>query len=240
MKWVVLTGDSGGLGGAILKALLSREGVGVIGLSRSFEEQQRKAKDGHPDRYVHVTCDLSHPDSIPDLYRDEMKPVGPIYGCVNNAASAYDDLVTNAQVDDLERMFRINVLAPILLTKYCIRDMILHETHGSIVHISSVSVRQGYNGLSMYAATKGALEAFSRGVAHEWGARGIRSNCVAPGFIETTMSSGLSDDQKERIYARTALREPTSAESVAESVVFLLSDAARSITGSVIDVDAGR
>jgi len=93
--------------------------------------------------------------------------------------------------------------------------------------------------LAMYASTKGALEAFSKNVAREWGSYGIRSNCVAPGFMDTQMSSSLSKENKERIYARTSLRTGTSIESVAETVLFLLSEKSSSITGQVIRVDNG-
>ena len=150
---------------------------------------------------------------------------------------AYDDIITNANVDRIERMFKINVYSPMMLTKYIIRDMLLHNNKGSIVNISSVSAHTGYKGLSMYAATKGAIEAFSKNVAREWGSKGIRSNSVAPGFMETNISSSLTDDQRNKIYQRTSLKKATSIESVAEMVLFLLSDESESITGTVINVD---
>jgi 3-oxoacyl-[acyl-carrier protein] reductase len=173
------------------------------------------------------------------LYKEDLKSRGPIYGLVNNAAMPYDDLVTNANEEDLNQLFKINTLSPILLTKAVLRDMILNRTKGSLVHISSVSTATGYKGLSMYGATKGALESFSLGVAREWGERGIRSNCIAPGFMNTKMTSTLDEDQKNRIYDRTGLGEPTDPQSVAAMVEFLLSDASSTITGEVIRNDAG-
>lgn len=115
----------------------------------------------------------------------------------------------------------------------------LHNTKGSIVHLSSISVHTGYKGLSMYASTKGALEAFSKNTAREWGEPGIRSNCLVAGFMETEMSSSLSDDQKNRIYQRTSLKKPVEKTSVAATIAFLLSDEANSITGQNIHVDNG-
>ena len=117
--------------------------------------------------------------------------------------------------------------------------MIYNKVSGSIVHISSISVHTGYNGLSMYASTKGALEAFSKNTAREWGRKGIRSNCVVAGFMETDMSSGLTNEQKDRIYNRTSLKKPTSKQSVASTIEFLLSDNSNSITGQLINVDNG-
>ncbi|CAM5190922.1 3-oxoacyl-[acyl-carrier-protein] reductase OS=Ureibacillus acetophenoni OX=614649 GN=SAMN05877842_101438 PE=3 SV=1 [Ureibacillus acetophenoni] len=91
----------------------------------------------------------------------------------------------------------------------------------------------------MYAASKAAIEAFSKTLAREWGSKGIRSNCVVPGFMETAISANLTEDQKERIYQRTSLKKETDISSVASTVLFLLSDKAKSITGAVVHVDNG-
>ena len=136
-------------------------------------------------------------------------------------------------------MYEVNVFTPLIITKYVIRNMILHRTKGAIIHISSICAHTGYKGLAMYASSKGALEAFSKDTAREWGERGIRSNVVVPGFMETAMSENLSEEQKDRIYKRTSLKKATSIESVAETVAFLLSDKACSITGQNIHVDSG-
>lgn len=238
MKTIVLTGDSGALGSTIAELLLER-GYKVVGISRRENDTVKRLKDRFGDRYIHIGFDLEKVGEIPQLYLNHLKPLGPLYGLVNNSAYAYDDIVTNAKYEELLRMFNINFFSAVMLTKYVIRDMILHGTKGSIVHISSVSAHTGYKGLSMYAASKGALEAFSKTVAREWGEKGIRSNCVAPGFMETPMSEKLSEEQKDRIYRRTSLKEPTDLRSVAETVVFLLSEESKSITGTTIMVDCG-
>jgi 3-oxoacyl-[acyl-carrier protein] reductase len=235
---IVVTGDSRGLGKEITQVLLEN-GNSVIGISRTETESTEEFQSKYNNSYYHIEFDLTNIDTIDDLYFDEIKPHGPIHGLVNNAAVAYDDLLTNADPHSLEVMFKVNTLAPILLSKYIIRDMILHRTKGSIVHISSVSTTTGYTGLSMYAATKGALESFSRGVSREWGERKIRSNCIAPGFMDTDMTEGLDDGQKSRIFARTGLGEPTSPKSVAETVRYLLSEDAASLTGETVRVDSG-
>ena len=126
-----------------------------------------------------------------------------------------------------------------ILTKYAIRNMLLHKVKGSIVHISSISAHTGYKGLAMYASSKAALEAFSKNTSREWGELGIRSNVIVPGFMETAMSATLSGEQKDRIYKRTSLKQATDINSVAETIAFLLSDKARSITGQNIHVDNG-
>jgi 3-oxoacyl-[acyl-carrier protein] reductase len=152
---------------------------------------------------------------------------------------AYDDIVTNLNLDSLEKMYMVNVFTPMMLTKFVIRQMLLHHIKGGIVHISSISVHTGYKGLSMYASTKGALEAFSKNTAREWGEIGVRSNCLVAGFMETEMSSSLSDNQKNRIYKRTSMKQPVDVNSVAKTILFLLSDDAKSITGQNIHVDNG-
>ena len=118
-------------------------------------------------------------------------------------------------------------------------NMVFNKTKGSIVHISSISAHTGYKGLAMYASSKGALEAFSKNVAREWGALGIRSNIICPGFMDTDMSATLSDEQKVRIFNRNSLKKPVEVESVSNAVLFLLSDSSEGITGQITHVDNG-
>ena len=238
MKTIVVTGDSRGLGNNICSKLLE-SGYKIVGISRKVSNQALELENNFKNQYIHINFDLSMTDKIKDLYLNQLKSEGPIYGLVNNAAMAYDDITTNAQLEPLEKMFKINVFSVIMLTKYVIRDMLLNDIRGSIVHISSVCAHTGYKGLSMYSATKAAIEAFSKTVAREFGSKKIRSNCVAPGFMETEMSNSLTLEQKDRIYLRTSLKEETQIESVSNTVKFLLSEESYSITGQVIHVDNG-
>lgn len=238
MQWIIVTGDSGGLGSAIVCTILEDGKYGVIGISRRENNVVDSIKKEYSN-YVHINFDLNNTTEVKRLYREEIRKIGSIYGLVNNSAMAYDDIVTNLDYEKLHMMYQINVYSPMMLTKYAIRDMILHKTQGSIIHISSVSAHTGYKGLAMYASTKGAMEAFSLDTAREWGIRGIRSNVVAPGFMETNISAKLTDEQKQKIYQRTSLKKATDVQSVAEMVYFLLSDKASSITGTVVRVDNG-
>ena len=238
MQWIIVTGDSGGLGSAIVRTILEDGKYGVIGISRRENNVVDSIKKEYSN-YVHINFDLNNTTEVKRLYREGIRKIGSIYGLVNNSAMAYDDIVTNLDYEKLHMMYQINVYSPMMLTKYAIRDMILHKTQGSIIHISSVSAHTGYKGLAMYASTKGAMEAFSLDTAREWGIRGIRSNVVAPGFMETNISAKLTDEQKKKIYQRTALKKATDVQSVAEMVYFLLSDKASSITGTVVRVDNG-
>ncbi|WP_107947369.1 SDR family NAD(P)-dependent oxidoreductase [Lysinibacillus parviboronicapiens] len=239
MKWIIVTGDSRGVGREIVHQILAETDFGVIGISRSSEEAAGEILVNYPSRFKPLSYDLTNVDGVKQLYLEKIRKIGPIYGLVNNSAMAYDDIVSNLNVQQLQTMFQVNVFAAMHLSKYVIRDMLLHKTQGSIVHISSISAHTGYKGLSMYAASKGAMEAFSKNTAREWGSKGIRSNCVVPGFMETSMSTSLTEDQKARIYQRTSLKKETDISSVASTVLFLLSDQAKSITGTVVHVDNG-
>jgi 3-oxoacyl-[acyl-carrier protein] reductase len=220
------------LGLQIAKTLLDK-GYLVIGISRTKTNEF----DDY-DNFKHLLFDLSDSVNIEKFMKENFNKT-KIYGFVNNAAIAYDDLISNMKLDNLQTMYNVNVFSPFLITKFCLRNMILNKVKGSIVHISSISVHTGYKGLSMYASTKGSLEAFSKNTAREWGKLEIRSNCVVAGFMETDMSGTLSNEQRDRIYKRTSLKQPTDIKSVANTVEFLISDKSNSITGQNINVDSG-
>ena len=236
---ILLTGVSSGLGLQTASLLLA-EGKQVFGLSRQRSPGLNELLAQYPAQFHWKAIDLSQHEELKSSVFQQLIPADTaLHAFINNAAVAYDDLITNLQVDRLTQLFAINVVAPMLLSKWVIRNMLLHKQEGSIIHLSSISVHTGYKGLSMYAATKGALEAFSKNAAREWGTRGIRSNCVVAGFMETAMSAGLSEEQKARIYKRTSLKQATAVESVAKTISFLLSEGASSITGQAIFVDNG-
>jgi 3-oxoacyl-[acyl-carrier protein] reductase len=236
---VIVTGISRGLGLKTAESLLMN-GWTVYGLSRSKTQELDDLLIRFPDTLKWLPYDLGDAENIrQSIFKDWIGLDVPVHGLVNNAAMAYDDIVTNLHLDPLEKMYRVNVFTPMMLTKYAIRQMLLHRVRGSIVHVSSISVHTGYKGLAMYASTKGALEAFSKNTAREWGEVGVRSNCLVAGFMETEMSASLSENQKNRIYQRTSLKQAVDVNSVAETIEFLLSDKAISITGQNIHVDNG-
>lgn len=236
---ILVTGCSRGVGLEICRTLLE-EGHTVYGIARSYSTNFKELQNKYKDSLYFKSVDLSDSENVRNnIFKDFISNKIILHGFVNNAALAYDDIVTNLNIEKLQAMYSVNVFTPMMITKYALRNMILHHTKGCIVHISSISAHTGYKGLAMYASSKGALEAFSKNTAREWGALGIRSNVIVPGFMETAMSSTLTDDQKDRIYKRTSLKQATSVKSVAETVAFILSEKASSITGQNIHVDAG-
>lgn len=236
---ILVTGCSRGVGLEICRVLLE-EGHCVYGVARSHTDEFKALETAYEGKLFFRSIDLADSENVRKaIFKEFVTNEIVLHGFVNNAAVAYDDIVTNLNLDRLKAMYDVNVFTPMMITKYAIRNMILHKTKGSIVHISSISVHTGYKGLAMYASSKGALEAFSKDTAREWGGIGIRSNCVVPGFMETAMSASLTEEQRNKIYARTSLKTATSIESVAETVSFLLSEKASSITAQSILVDNG-
>ena len=236
---ILVTGCSRGVGLEICKVLLA-QGHSVYGVARSHTDEFKALESEYKEKLFFKSIDLSDSEGArKSVFKEFISNDIVLDGYVNNAAVAYDDIVTNLNLDRLKAMYEVNVFTPMMITKYAIRNMLLHKTKGSIIHISSISVHTGYKGLAMYASSKGALEAFSKDTAREWGVMGIRSNCVVPGFMATAMSSSLTEEQRDKIYARTSLKAATSINSVAETVAFLVSNKACSITGQSIHVDNG-
>jgi 3-oxoacyl-[acyl-carrier protein] reductase len=235
----LVTGCSRGVGIEICRVLLE-QGHNVYGIARSYTDEFKSLEEKYGGSLHFKSIDLSDSECVHKVvFKEFINNKIQLHGYVNNAAMAYDDIVTNLNLTKLQSMYAVNVFTPMMITKYALRNMILHHTKGCIVHISSISAHTGYKGLAMYASSKGALEAFSKDTAREWGELGIRSNVVVPGFMETAMSSTLTESQKDRIYKRTSLKAATSVNSVAETVAFILSDKACSITGQNIHVDNG-
>ena len=239
MKRVLVTGCSQGLGLVTAEHLL-RGGWQVTAVQRSTSAALDQLQLDFPEQLRIFQWDLTQTQGLEEQFRDCWYPDNqPVHGLVNDAAMAYDDLISNLDLGRLSQMMLLNVQAPMALSRAVIRRLLLHRQGGSLVHVSSICAHTGYKGLAMYAATKGAVEAFSRTLAREWGSRQIRSNCVVPGFMETPMSQSLDAAQRERIFRRTALNAPTSPSSVAATIAFLLSDLSGSVTGQNFIVDAG-
>ena len=240
MRNVVVTGGSRGIGLAIVRRLASA-GYRAIAVARRESEELREAVEAvtKDSGAIHFrACDLSAVHAIPAFVKSLRDEFGPLYGLVNNAGLGTEGLLATMHNSEIDALVRLNVLSPMILTKYVVRHM-MADGAGRIVNMSSIIASTGYNGLSVYGATKAAATGFTRSLAREVGKVGITVNAIAPGFIDTELTEGLSDDARKRIAGRSALRRLPEVDDVARMVEYLLGDGGRNITGSVLTVDAG-
>jgi len=241
MRNVIVTGGSRGLGLGIA-AKLTAAGYSVIAVARKTSAPLTAAIEAtawSKTGALHfAACDLGEIEKIPDLVRGLRKQHGPIYGLVNNAAIGTDGVLATMHNAKIETLVRVNTLAPIVLTKYVVRQM-MADGGGRIVNVSSIIGFTGYSGLSVYGATKASMLGFTRSLAREVGRLGVNVNAVAPGFMDTEMTQGLEGEQRAKVARRSALRRLPEVDDVANAVEFLLGEGGKSITGTVLTVDAG-
>jgi len=241
MRKVIVTGGSRGLGLAIVRRLVC-EGYGAIVVARRMNDPLaasiEEAERSRPGSMQFAPFDLEDVSGLAEFVKELRTELGPIYGLVNNAAVGTDGSLALMPNADIERLIRLNVLSPIILTKYVVRHM-LADGGGRIVNVASIAGFTGYSGLSVYGATKASLIGFTRSLAREVGRRGVNVNAVAPGFLDTDMTQGLDEERREQLARRSALRRLPDVSDAADAVEFLLGSRARSITGTVLTVDAG-
>ena len=241
MRNVIVTGGSRGLGLAIVRRLTC-DGYRVIAVARKMDDQLastlEQAERSRPGSLHFRPFDLGEIRQIPNFVNTVRKDFGSIYGLVNNAALGSDGALALMHDTEIERLIRINTCSPIVLTKYVVRHMMAHGG-GRVVNVASIVGFTGYSGLSVYSATKASLIGFTRSLAREVGRLGVNVNAVAPGFLDTEMTQGLEGDRRERVMQRSALRRFPEVDDVADGVEFLLGPKSKSITGTVLTVDAG-
>ena len=234
-KTVIVTGARRGLGLAISQHLAA-DGYRIIAVARSESPELNALCDGEK---VFFECfDLSLIDQIHPWVTTLTKRYGRIYGLINNAAIGNDGVLATMHERDISQLLMINLQSPIVLSKYVSRSMLL-EGVGRIVNISSIIASTGFSGLSVYAATKAGLIGFTKSLSRELGKAGITVNCVAPGYMDTDMTRGISSDKLASIKRRSPSGQLASIEDVAASVSFLLGEGGSMITGTTITIDAG-
>ena len=241
MRNVIVTGGSRGLGLGIAKALAAG-GHRVLAVARRPSDELAAAAEaaaaaGRGEIHF-VAQDLGEIDAIPPLVQELRRRHGAPYGLVNNAGIGTEGLLATMHVSQIEALVRLNTVSPIVMSKYVVRGM-MAAGEGRVVNMSSIIASTGYNGLSVYGATKASLVGFTKSLAREVGRLGITVNAVAPGFVETELTGALDEAQRQQIAKRSALKRLAAVEDVAAAVAFLMSDAARNITGTVLTVDAG-
>jgi 3-oxoacyl-[acyl-carrier protein] reductase len=238
---IIVTGGSRGLGLAIARKLAT-SGYTVIAIARketdALNATIRETKAEGRGALNFRPFDLADISGIHDLTKGLRKEFGPIYGLVNNAALGTSGLLATTHDARIESLVHLNVLSPIVLTKYVVRSM-MADGGGRIINVSSIVGSTGYKGLAAYAATKASMVGLTRSLAREVGSLGINVNAVAPGFLETEMTEGLTGKQHAQVVRRSALGRMAEVEDVANAVEYLLGDKGRNITGTVLTIDAG-
>jgi 3-oxoacyl-[acyl-carrier protein] reductase len=228
------------LGLALVEHLLAR-GDSVATFSRSGSPALAALAATHSDRLLVERFDAADSAAIQSFVNRVVDRFGRLDHCIANAAIAHEGILATTRDDEIDAMLSVNIRGAIILVRECVRQMLAlpASSDRSITVVSSVVVESGSPGLSVYAATKAALEGFARSLARELGPRGIRVNAIAPGFLETDLSASLPPEQGARIARRTALGRLGTPGDVVGAVDFLTSRSASFSTGHVLKVDGG-
>jgi 3-oxoacyl-[acyl-carrier protein] reductase len=236
----LVSGGSRGLGEAIVADLLDA-GYAVASFSRHespFVRDRRRA-DPAGDRFLFDIVDGRDVAAVRAFVGRVMSRFGRVDVLINNAAAAAEGTLPLLHADVVHDMIALNLEGAIALTQACVRAMLVGNRGGIIVNVSSIVGSRGYRGLSVYSATKAALDGLSRSLARELGPRQIRVNSIAPGFLDTDMSAPLDDAERHQIVRRTPLGRLGRTQDVLGVVRFLLSPAGAFITGQTLIVDGG-
>ena len=233
-KIVLVTGASRGIGLEAAKHF-SKDGYKVIGSSRGDFNLGELIGDNSA---LSVQLDLMSKESIKNLFADlKSKDLLPSV-LVNNAGITKDQLFLRMKDEDWDDVIETNLNGLFRVTKAFIKPMVKNK-FGRVINISSVAGLMGNSGQVNYSASKSAMVGFSRSLAKELGSRNITSNVIAPGFIETDMTTFLNDDEKVEVSKNIPMKRFGAVEDVAKCMLFLASDEANYITGQTISVDGG-
>ena len=233
-KIVLVTGASRGIGLEAAKHF-SREGYKVIGSSRGDFNLGELIGD---ESAISVQLDLMSKESIQNLFADLKSENLLPSVLVNNAGITKDQLFLRMKDEDWDDVIETNLNGLFRVTKAFIKPMVKNK-FGRVINISSVAGLMGNSGQVNYSSSKSAMVGFSRSLAKELGSRNITSNVVAPGFIETDMTTFLNDNEKVEVSRNIPMKRFGTVQDVAKCIVFLASDEANYITGQTISVDGG-
>jgi 3-oxoacyl-[acyl-carrier protein] reductase len=230
-RTALVTGANRGIGLACARAL-AETGTKVV-LAARDRAKLEEASAQIPNSSV-VELDLSSPDSIKAAFAQ----AGKIDILVNNAAITKDGLALRMKKDDWDAVIATNLTGAFLAIQQVLHGM-MKERWGRIINISSVVAEAGNAGQANYVASKAGLIGLTKSLAQEMASRNITINAIAPGFIDTDMTAGLSDELKAKMLAQIPLKRLGKPEDVAAAVRFLASEEASYITGHVLDVNGG-
>ena len=235
-KSALITGASGGIGGAVARAL--HAAGAQIALSGTREAPLRALAEELGARAHVIVANLSDPESIEALAKSALAEMGAVDILVNNAGITQDNLFMRMSDSEWQSVIDVNLGATFRLCRGVLRPM-MKARWGRIVNITSVVGATGNPGQANYAAAKAGIVGMSKSLAHEVASRGITVNCVAPGFITTAMTDKLTDDQKSKILTQVPAGRMGTPEEIAAAVVYLASAEAGYMTGATLHVNGG-
>jgi len=238
-KIALVTGGGSGLGLAIAEKFVQNDIFTVI-VGRDMARLEKAAKALGP-LCAPMACDLSKLDAIPGLVKQIMDKYGRIDILVNNAGINMKKNFEEVSDGEFLQIIQTNVIAVFALSREVVRGM-LRNGGGAIINISSMASQYGIPKVIAYTASKSAIEGMTRAMAVELSPRGIRVNCIAPGFIATDMSAKALNGDTERmnkVMSRTPMGQMGAPSDIGDAALFLASDAAKYITGVVLPVDGG-
>lgn len=234
-KVALITGASRGIGKAIAEAFVAH-GAAVVLVARSASLHALAESLQHAGgKATAIQGDVNDEATVRECIRCCRDQYGRLDILVNNAGAMPQAVIGMISVEESRKLFELNVISMVNLTQYAARLM---KAPASVINLSSIAWR-GLGGASVYSATKGAVVGFTLAAAKELGPRGIRVNTIAPGFIDTDMTRGLSPEMHQRTVASIRLGRIGQAQDVANAALFLGSDLSSYITGQVLGVDGG-
>jgi 3-oxoacyl-[acyl-carrier protein] reductase len=233
---VIVTGASRGIGKAIAAAFAAQGGA-VACVATTLEGAAATAKE-LGGKCAGFACDVSQSAQVEQLFSDIESQMGTIGVLVNNAGITRDNLMLRMKEEDWDRVIEVNLKGAFLTTKAAIKPM-MRARYGRIVNITSVIGLHGQAGQANYAASKAGLIGLTLSTAKELGSRGITCNAVAPGFIDSDMTSELPEAFKQDVVSRAPAGRLGTADDVSAAVLFLASPAAAYVTGQCLTVDGG-
>jgi 3-oxoacyl-[acyl-carrier protein] reductase len=235
-KCALVTGASGGIGGAIAKALYSQGSK--VALSGTRVEPLRALAEELGDRAYVVPCNLSDVDAVKALSKTAADQMGGIDILVNNAGITRDNLFMRMSDQDWQQVLDINLTSTMHLMKSVMRTM-MKQRFGRIINITSIVGVTGNAGQVNYAASKAGMIGMTKSFAQEIASRGITANCIAPGFIETAMTAELPEAVIKNMLGSIPQGRMGNADEIAATVAFLASNEASYITGQTLHVNGG-
>jgi len=239
-KIAIVTGGGSGLGLAIAEKFIQNN-IHTIIVGRD-EKKLGTAQQKLGHLCEAISCDLSDLSSIPTLVNSIVEKHGSVDILVNNAGINMKKEFTEVTDQEFQNILLTNVTAVFSLSREVVKCMLEKQIKGSIINISSMASQYGIPKVIAYTASKSAIEGMTRAMAVDLSPRGIRVNCIAPGFIATDMSAkALNNDpeRKNKVLGRTPMGELGQPSDIGDAAVFLASDAAKYITGVVLPVDGG-